>query len=90
MSVPPPLSAGGLKETVKVPAPTVAETIVGFPGALFGLAVPVNVALAAPVPTEFTARTRTSYVVPLTRDETVISRDVLPVDFHVEPPSSEY
>jgi hypothetical protein len=74
----PPLLAGAVKLTVALPLLTMAEILVGTPGAI-GAGVTADDALeAVPVPTEFVAVTVKVYAVPLVNPVTVIG-DEAPV-----------
>ena len=68
MTVNPPLLAGGVKETVAVVSPAVAETLVGGSGRVAGVAFAV---VADPVPKSVIAMTLVLYNVPLVSDEII-------------------
>ena len=68
--------------------PAVNEVRVGADGTVRG--VPVSAFDAAPGPTEFTARTFTETLVPLTSEGIVKDPVACPEDVHVPPPSTEY
>jgi hypothetical protein len=59
----PPLEAGAVHDTVACPAPAVAVTPVGAPGAAAGVTA-LDAADAGPVPAEFVAVTVNVYAVP--------------------------
>jgi len=72
----PPLLAGAVKLTVALPLLTVAEILVGAPGAI-GAGVTADDTLeAVPVPRELVAVTVKVYAVPLVSPITVIGDDV--------------
>jgi hypothetical protein len=62
----PPVLAGAVQETVACPLPAVADTPVGAPGTVEGVAAAEAVE-AAPVPLTFAAVTVNVYAVPLAR-----------------------
>ena len=82
----PPVFVGAVKLTVALPLLTIAEMLVGTPGAI-GAGVTADDALeAVPVPTELVATTVKVYAVPLVNPVTVIG-DEEPVA--VRPPGDE-
>ena len=82
----PPVFVGAVKFTVALPLLTVAEILVGTPGAV-GAGVTADDALeAVPVPTELVAVTVKVYAVPLVSPVTVIG-DEAPVA--VRPPGED-
>ena len=83
----PPSSAGACQAAVTDPAPAVAVTETGAPGTALG--VPGAGAVAVPAPIAFTARTATSYSVPLTRPVIVSGLLSDPAGTQA-PPSSRY
>ena len=80
----PPLSDGGVKETRALPLPSVADTNVGDPGTVAGVAVTVAVD-DSESPTPLVAITRKVYSTPFVRPSTVIGELLL---VPVKPPGS--
>ena len=87
LMVDPPLLPGAPKVTDTCPSDAVTLPNVGAVARVTGTIVTADV--AAPTPTEFTARSLTLYVVPLVKPTIKSGERVEPADCHVEPPSVE-
>ena len=72
----PPVFAGAVKLTVALPLLTIAEILVGTPGAVVAGVTAAEALEAVPVPTLFVAVTVKVYAVPLVSPVTVIGEDV--------------
>ena len=83
----PPLSPC-VNDRVSLPLPGATDVIVGAYGARDG--VPAVAADCVPAPMRFTARTRSWYAVPFTREGIVMVLELLAVEVQVFPSSVEY
>ena len=80
----PPLLVGAVKETFALPSPFVAETLVGEPGTVAGVA-DTDTVEDSESPTPLVAMTRNLYTTPFVRPSTVTGEDEL---LPVKPPGS--
>ena len=72
----PPVFVGAVKLTVALPLLTIAEILVGAPGAIAAGVTADDALEAVPVPTELVATTVKVYAMPLVNPVTVIGDDV--------------